>query len=144
MAVGEHLCPQPRPQQLEVLLALVRAPDLVTLPQDRAEKTAVLLDNVVTAAGVLTQTLCEVRAGPSRDVVTGVEVAVGQEAAVQGVRVEAPVLAVLLDAAQLLAQLGGPLVAGQGHGDDHLVQVRLAFRHGKEGTLSRDHRNRIK
>ena len=72
MAVGEHLGPQPRPQQLEVLLALVRAPDLVTLPQDRAEKPAVLLDNVVTAARVLTQTLCEVRAGSSCDVVTGV------------------------------------------------------------------------
>ena len=144
MAVGEHLAPQPRPQQLQVLLALVRAPDLVTLPQDRAEKPAVLLDNVGTGARVLTQTLCKVWAGPSSDVVTRVEVAVGQEAAVQSVRVEGPVLAVLLDAAQILAQLGGPLVAGQRHGHDHLVQVRLAFRHGQEGTLSRDQRNGIK
>ena len=64
------------------------------------------------------------------------EVAVGQEAAGQGGRVVGPVVAVLLDPAELLAQLGRPL-AGAGQGDllDDLVLVRLALGHREEGAL---------
>ena len=53
VAVGEHRAPVHRPQQLEVLLALVRVPDSVALPQNTAEQVTVLPDQVITAAGFL-------------------------------------------------------------------------------------------
>ena len=56
-----------------------------------------------------------------------------QEAA--GEAVIAPVVAVLLHPAQLLAGAGCLLVAGQGDGHDHPGWVRVALRHGEEGAL---------
>ena len=63
------------------------------------------------------------------------EVAVGKEVAGETVSVEAPVVAVILDPAQLLADGGGLLVTGQGDSDNDLIWVRLALRHGEEGAL---------
>ena len=64
VAVGEHRAPVHRPQQLEVLLALVRVPDSVALPEEVAKEVTVLPDQVITAAGFFTQTVTEVRLGP--------------------------------------------------------------------------------
>ena len=65
------------------------------------------------------------------------EVAVGQEAACQGGRVEGPVVAILLDTAQLLADACSLLVTGQRDCQDHLVLVRLTVTlgHREKGAL---------
>ena len=64
------------------------------------------------------------------------EVAVGQEAAGEAGRVVGPVFAVLLDPAELLAQLGRPL-AGAGEGDllDDLVLIGQTLGHRDQGAL---------
>ena len=63
----------------------------------------------------------------------GGQVGVVQEAA--GEAVIAPVVAVLLHPAQLLAGAGCLLVTGQGDGHDHIVLARLALRHREKGAL---------
>ena len=104
VAVGEHGAPQQRPQHLQVLLALVRVPHLVTLPQGRANSDTVLTHKVRAVAISLAQTRGEVRLWPRHEGVAGVEVAVGQEAAGEAGAVIAPVAAVLLDTTQLLTK----------------------------------------
>ena len=107
----------------------------VTLPQNIAEQVTVLRGEVITAARTLAQTLSEVRLRTSNEGVTGVQVAVGKEVAGETVFVEAPELAVILDPAQLLADAGCLLVAGQGDGHNDLIWVRVALRHREEGAL---------
>ena len=107
----------------------------VTLPQNIAEQVTVLRGEVITGARTLAQTLSEVRVRTSNEEVTGVQVAVGKEVAGVTVFVEAPVLAVILDPAQLLADGGRLLVAGQGDGHNDLGWVGLALGHGEEGAL---------
>ena len=118
VAVGEHGAPQHRPQELEVLLALVGVGHLA-LPESVALEVTIFLHNVITGAGVLGETLGVVRLSPGGDVVTGGEVGGVQEAADAAAAVISPVAAVLLRPAQLLAEAGGG--AGQGHGEDDLV-----------------------
>ena len=60
------------------------------------------------------------------------QVAVAQEAAGLGGRVEGPVVAILLDTAQLLADAGSLLVTGQRDCQDHLILVRLAIGHREQ------------
>ena len=134
-AVGEHLAPQHRPQHLEVLLAVAGVYNNVTLPQNIAEQVTVLRGEVITGARTLAQTLSEVRVRTSNEEVTGVQVAVGKEVAGVTVFVEAPVLAVILDPAQLLADAGSLLVTGKRDCQDHLVLVRLALGHREKGAL---------
>ena len=134
VAVGEHRAPVHRPQHLEVLVGVGH---LVALPQNTALEVTILLHQVLAAAGVLTETLAVVRLGPGGDGGAGGEVGGVQEAADGGAGVEgveAPVAAGLLVAAQLLAG-GGPLVAGQGQGEDHLGGVGLAAGHRDQGAL---------
>ena len=64
MAVGEHRAPIHRTQHLQVLLALVRVPHGVILPEHAAPEVTVLPDQVITAAGFFTQTFTEVGLGP--------------------------------------------------------------------------------
>ena len=137
VAVGEHLAPVHRPQQLEVVLALVGVGHPLALPQHAAQEVTVLLHQVLAAPGVLAQTLAVVRLRPGGDGGAGGEVGGVQEAADAGAGaegVEAPVSAGLLVAAQLLAG-GGPLVTGQGQGEDHLGRVGLAAGHRDQGAL---------
>ena len=104
VAVGEHGAPVHRPQQLEVLLALVRVPHSLTLPQNTAKGDTVLTHKVRAATISLTQAVAEIGLWPRHEGVAGVEVAVGQEAAAEAGAVVAPVAAVLLDTAHLLTQ----------------------------------------
>ena len=137
VAVGEHGAPVHRPQQLEVVLALVGVGHFITLPEHAAQEVTVLLHQVLAAAGVLAETLAVVRLRPGGDGGAGGEVGGVQEAAHAGAGaegVEAPVSAGLLVAAQLLAG-GGPLAAGQGQGEDHLGRVGLAAGHRDQGAL---------
>ena len=93
----------------------------LALPEHAALEVAVLLHQVITGAGVLGEALGVVRLGPQGDGVAGGEVGGVQEAAVAAAAVIAPVAAVLLRPAQLLAEAGGGAGAGQGHGEDDLV-----------------------
>ena len=105
-------------------------------PQNTAEQVTVLLHQVIAAPGVLTQAVTEVRLGPGSDGVAGVEVAVGQEAAGEAGLVIAPVVAALLDTAQLLAHLAvAPLVTGKNYLSNNLIRVRLALCHRELGAL---------
>ena len=136
VTVGEHLAPVHRPQHLEELLAAVGVSNIFAPPQNIAEQVTVLLHQVITAAIVLTQAVTEVRLGPGSDGVAGVEVAVGQEAAGEGVLVIAPVVAALLDTTQLLAHLAvAPLVTGKTYLSNNLIRVRLALCHRQQGAL---------
>ena len=135
VAVGEHGAPQHRPQHLEVLLAVAGVYNNVTLPQNIAEQVTVLRGEVITGARTLAQTLSEVRVRTSNEGVTGVQVAVGKEVAGETFFVKAPELTVILDPAQLLADAGRLLVAGQWYGHNDLIRVRVALRHGEEGAL---------
>ena len=110
----------------------------VTLPQNIAEQVTVLRGEVITGARTLAQTLSEVRLRTSNEGVTGVQVAVGKEVAGETVFVKAPELAVILDPAQLLADAGRLLVAGQGYSHDHIGWVWLALGHREEGALGQD------
>ena len=71
VAVGEHLAPVHRPQQLEVVLALVGVGHSVALPQHAAQEVTVLLHQVLAAAGVLAETLAVVRLWPGGDCSAG-------------------------------------------------------------------------
>ena len=71
VAVGEHLAPVHRPQQLQDFLTVVGS-DIFALPQNTAEQVTVLLHQVIAAAIVLTQAVTEVRLGPGSDGVAGV------------------------------------------------------------------------
>ena len=77
MTVGEHLASYHWTKNLQILLALVSIPDSVTLPQNITNMVAILPNNIVTSSRVLAQTLSKVWPGPSSDVITGVEVALG-------------------------------------------------------------------
>ena len=121
VAVGEHGAPQHRPQELEVLLALVGVGHLA-LPESVALEVTIFLHNVITGAGVLGETLGVVRLSPGGDVVTGGEVGGVQEAAVAAAAVVSPVVAILLDTAHLLAG-GEPLLRQCHRQDDLMVRV---------------------
>ena len=138
VAVGEHRASQGGAQGVQVVLALVSVPHTALLPHHGARQRAVLPHQVLARAVVQADAAIEgIGVRCPGDGVAGVEVAVGVEGAPQGVRVEAPVLAVLLDAAQLLAQAVGALVAGQVHAHDDLVCIRRTLAHREEGTLAR-------
>ena len=122
VAVGEHRAPVHRPQQLEVVLALVGVGHFVTLPEDGAEEVTVLLHQVITGAGVLGEALGVVRLGSQGDGVAGGEVGGVQEAAVAAAAVVSPVVAILLDTAHLLAG-GEPLLRQCHRQDDLMVRV---------------------
>ena len=108
----------------------------LSLPKNIAKHFTVLPDHFITAAIVLTLTLCENRLGPGSYGVAGAEVAVGQEAAGEGVLVIAPVVAALLDTTQLLAHLAvAPLVTGKTYLSNNLIRVRLALCHRELGAL---------
>ena len=136
MAVGEHRGSQHGAQGLEVVLALVSVPHTALLPHHGPLQRAVLPHQVLARAVVQADAGVEVLHSPG-DGVAGVEVAVGVEGAGQAERVEAPVLTVLLDEAQLLAHAVGALVAGQVHAHDDLLCIRLTLAHREEGALAR-------
>ena len=125
VAVGEHGAPQHRPQELEVLLALVGVGHLA-LPESVALEVTIFLHNVITGAGVLGETLGVVRLSPGGDVVTGGEVGGAQEAAVPAA-VVAPQVALIRVTAQLLTHTGG--LARYDVGLDDLGWVGLAPGH---------------
>ena len=91
----------------------------LALPEDAALEVAVLPDQVIAAAGVLGEALGVVRLWPQGDGVAGGEVGGVQEAAVAAGAVVAPVAAVLLDTAHLLA--GGEALLRQRHRQDDLM-----------------------
>ena len=121
--------------RLQLYLAGVGVGDRLAAPHHAAEQGAVLPHQVRAAAGVSAQAVAGVRRGPRSEGVAGVEVAVGEEAAGEGVLVIAPVAAALLHPAELLAQLPGPGVAGEGDLSDNLGLVRLTLGHGEQGAL---------
>ena len=133
VAVGEHRAPVHRPQQLEVVLALVGVGHFVTLPEDGAEEVTVLLHQVIAAAGVLGEALGVVWLIAGGDVVAGGEVGGVQEAAGEAGAVIAPQVAMVQVTAQLLADAGSLTGYGQGH--DDLGRVGLAPGHRQEGAL---------
>ena len=136
VAVGEHRAPVHRPQQLQVVLALVGVGHFVTLPEDGAEEVTVLLHQVIAAAGVLGEALGVVWLVSRGDVVAGGEVGGVQEAAGEAGAVVAPQVAMVQVTAQLLADAGGlASVAGYGQGHDDLGRVGLAAGHREEGAL---------
>ena len=116
-------CPQHRPKHLQVLLALVRVPHGVIMPEEAALQLTVLPDQVITAAGVLGEALGVVWLVAGSDVVAGGEVGGAQEAAVPAA-VIAPKVALIRVTAQLLAHTGG--LARYDIGLDDLGWVGLA------------------
>ena len=113
-AVGELLAPKLQTQHLQELLALVGFEYLYTLPEDAALEVTVLPDQDIAAAGVLGEALGVVWLIAGGDVVTGGEVGGVQEAAGQAGAVIAPQVAIIQVSAQLLADVLGLAMCGQG------------------------------
>ena len=86
----------------------------VTLPEHAAEEVTVLLHQVIAAAGVLGEALGVVWLVSRCDVVAGGEVGGVQEAAGEAGAVIAPQVAIIQVSAQLLADVLGLAMCGQG------------------------------
>ena len=87
---------------------------MYTLPEDAALEVTVLPDQDITGAGVLGEALGIVWLIAGGDVVTGGEVGGVQEAAGQAGAVIAPQVAMIQVSAQLLADVLGLAMCGQG------------------------------